>query len=333
MRLAQLKQVQDAHEDGVWAAAWAPATDSRPALLLTGSVDETVKLWSGDDLQPAGINSGHALGVVAVAVDPAGTTAASSSMDSMVRVFDVDTNATKAALECAPAESWALAFDPQGKHLAVAGGGSASVKLWSTDTWQLEGSLEVPSGGGASSEAEAGSAAGAASKADKGGGKFVLAVAWSADGRRLACSTMDGTVAVFDVARQRLLHTLGGHHMPVRSLCFSPVDARLLFTASDDMHVHLYDAEGGTLIAALAGHGGWVVSLAVSPDGAALATGSSDRSVRLWDLATRAVAQTVKDHSDQVWSVAFRPPGGDGVRAGRLATVSDDKSIALYDYT
>ena len=52
-------------------------------------------------------------GVVSVAADPAGQLAASSSLDSLVRVFDIESNATRATLECQPAESWALAFDPQ----------------------------------------------------------------------------------------------------------------------------------------------------------------------------------------------------------------------------
>lgn len=52
--------------------------------------------------------------------------------------------------------------------------------------------------------------------------KFVLSVAYSPDGRRLACGAMDGTVAVFDVPSGKLLHTLTGHHKPVRGLSFTP---------------------------------------------------------------------------------------------------------------
>ena len=76
-----------------------------------------------------------------------------------------------------------------------------------------------------------------------------------------------------------------------------------------------------------------VLSVDASPDGA-LATGSSDRTVMLWDLKTREAVQTMIKHSDQVcWGVvAFRPHDGAGVEAGRHASVSDDKSISLYDY-
>lgn len=324
MKINSLKNLANAHADGVWAVAWAPATQSRGALLITGSVDETVKLWKGDELEPERTNTGHALGVVAVAAHPAGTLAASTSLDSYVRVFDVDTNATVATLETPPSEAWLMQFHPKGELLAVAGGGSASVKLWNTNTWQLEQTFMVPK-----SEVTTDNKSSEKSNA----GKFVLAVAWNLDGNRLACSTMDGTVAIFDVARAKLLHTLEGHSMPVRSLVFSPIDSRILYTASDDMHIHMYDVESRSMISAFSGHASWVLSVDVSPDGAALVTGSSDRTVRLWDLKMRAAVQTMTDHTDQVWSVAFRPPGGDGVRVGRLASVSDDKSISLYEYT
>lgn len=209
----------------------------------------------------------------------------------------------------------------QGTTLAVAGGGSASVKLWDTAEWKLIASLSIP-------RPEA------LKPSDKSGNKkFVLSVAWSPDGKQLACGSMDGTISIFDVPRAKFLHHLEGHFMPVRSLVYSPVDARVLFSGSDDAHVHMYDAEGKSLISAMSGHASWVLSVDVSPDGAAIATGSSDKTVKLWDLKTRTAVQSLTNHTDQVWAVAFRPPSGTGVRAGRLASVSDDKSISLSDFS
>ncbi|KAL5708180.1 WD repeat-containing protein vip3 [Ranunculus cassubicifolius] len=320
MKLAGLKSTENAHEESIWAVTWVPETSTRPALLLTGSLDETVRLWKSDELVLEGTNTGHCLGVVSVSAHPSGVFAASASLDSFIRVFDVDTNATIATLEAPPSEVWQMQFNPQGTMLAVAGGSSASVKIWDTATWELAATLTVP-------RPET------AKPTDKtGSGKFVLSVAWSLDGKRLACGSMDGTISVFDPLRNKFLHNLDGHFMPVRSLVFSPIDTRVLYSASDDAHVHIYDAEAKGLIGAMSGHSSWVLSMDVSPDGLALATGSSDRTVRLWDLSMRAAVQTMSNHADQVWGVAFRPLGT-GTRAGRLVSVSDDKSISLYDYS
>lgn len=113
MKLGGIKSVDNAHDDSVWAVTWAPATATRPPLLLTGSLDETVRLWKSDDLILERTNTGHCLGVASVAAHPLGSIAASSSLDSFVRVFDVDSNATIATLEAPPSEVWQMRFDPK----------------------------------------------------------------------------------------------------------------------------------------------------------------------------------------------------------------------------
>ncbi|CAI9759070.1 unnamed protein product [Fraxinus pennsylvanica] len=323
MKLAPINTVGNAHDDSVWTAAWVPATDVSPPLLLTGSLDETVRLWDPEGPQKLQTNTGHCLGVVSVASHPSGRIAASASIDSFIRVFDVATNNTIATLEAPPSEVWQLQFNPQGTALAAAGGGSASVKLWDTAQWQLTATLSVPRLEGLKPSEKTGSK------------KFVLSVAWSPDGTQIACGSMDGTISIFDVMRGKFLHHLEGHSMPVRSLVYSsaPLDARVLFSASDDGHIHVYDTEGKTMISSLSGHTSWVLSVDVSPDGMAIATGSSDRTVRLWDLKMRAATQIMTSHTDQVWSVAFGPPLKTDVRSCLLASVSDDKSLLFYTYS
>lgn len=52
--------------------------------------------------------------------------------------------------------------------------------------------------------------------------RFVLSVVYSHDYSLVASGAMDGTVAVYDVASGKLLHSLKGHYKPVRSLTFTP---------------------------------------------------------------------------------------------------------------
>jgi hypothetical protein len=73
------------------------------------------------------------------------------------------------------------------------------------------------------------------------------------------------------------------------------------------------------------GHTAYVESVAFSPDGLRLATGSHDGTARVWDARSGDMLLEYKGHTAGVTSVAFSP---DGLR---LATASDDKTARVWD--
>ena len=94
------------------------------------------------------------------------------------------------------------------------------------------------------------------------------------------------------------------------------------------------DARLGSMLAAnraeisvrrLEGHSGSVFALARSPDGRMLASGSFDRTARLWDVATGKAARILIGHHKTVTAVAFSPDGR------WLATASEDRTARLWD--
>ncbi|MBD2540753.1 serine/threonine protein kinase [Coleofasciculus sp. FACHB-SPT36] len=74
----------------------------------------------------------------------------------------------------------------------------------------------------------------------------------------------------------------------------------------------------------LTGHSNYVNSVAFSPDGQILASGSEDNTIKLWQLGTGKEIRTLTGHSESVNSIAFSPDGQ------LLASGSSDKTIKLW---
>ena len=150
---------------------------------------------------------------------------------------------------------------------------------------------------------------------------FLIALAFSPDGQKLATASDDRSARLWDVETGKQLQGLE-HDGWVNAVAFSP-DGQMLATASDDRSARLWDVETGNQLQRLE-HDGSVNAVAFSPDGQKLATASDDGLARLWDVETGKQLQRL-EHDGPVNAVAFSPDGQ------MLATASDDGSARLWD--
>jgi RNA polymerase sigma factor (sigma-70 family) len=320
-----------AHTGPVVSLAFAPDG----ATLATGSRDEPVKLWnmavlqSGNSLPAVKGNPEQRLAdtwqlwakvqvkhtdpiltatdmLTSLAISPDGKSFAATNQNRLVKLWRLTENSVKewATFESAAGYLYAVAYSPDAKTLAAAGGEpqrQGEIKLW-----DLTGELPKE-------------------RATLHGHRTSInCLAFAPDGKTLATGDGHGTLKLWDVATGRETVTLQRHLMPIHALAFSP-DGKLLATASQDKTAKLWDLAKERDRATLHGHTGWVLSVAFSPDGERLVTGSQDTTAKVWNTASGKEMATLKGHGNYINSVVYSPDGR------TIATGCADTVVRLWN--
>jgi WD40 repeat protein len=152
----------------------------------------------------------------------------------------------------------------------------------------------------------------------------------SSDNTKLALSSEDGEVRIWDVSTGEELHKLDvdlGHEpFPYcwGVMAYSPDDSRFL-TGLCDGTLKMWDTTSWEELWTVEGHIQDVTAARFSPDGALVATGSGDAKVKLWNAATGEAIHTLSGHTATILWIFFSPDGK------TLASSSKGGTARLWD--
>ena len=308
--IAKLQSVFTGHQGIVTGVRF----DRGDSLIISGSVDSTIKLWeptSGRLVHQ--IN--HPGGISYLDLNKDAQYIVTGSYDRKVRLWNTNGTLLK---EFAGHQGtvWTVAFSDDATKIASSGD-DAEIRIWDIASGQLLRTL-------------------------KGHDRIVWSVKFSPDGTMLASASFDFTVKLWNVADGKVLWDNRQHTETVVDLAFSH-DGRILASTSDDKTIKLWNVNEKSLIRTMkvAEH---VQAAAFSPDDTRLMTGGRDKpmigeflqnflgdskmnkgvSARLWDVKSGKLLQTFTSHANDVMDVAYSHNGK------LIATASADKTVEVW---
>jgi WD40 repeat protein/tRNA A-37 threonylcarbamoyl transferase component Bud32 len=277
--------------------------------------DKTARVWDMETKRMLFQPLDHPDAVNYGVLSREGRRLATAGADGKVRVYDVTTGADTGLSNDYGDAIIAVAFSPDGRRIAYAGGvwtwsrsQDTSIRIWELatgKTQQLAGHSQA-----------------------------VFGLAWSPDGAMLVSCGFDGQIKAWDPDSGRELLPRFVASPKQKVLCradFSP-DGRLLgVVGGDDPHptarATLFDVRTREVVRELAGHSTVVQSIRFSLDGKYIATSSLDRTVKIWPVAPLPAFVSLEGHSQAVWTAAFSPDGR------RVATGSLDQTARIWNAT
>jgi WD40 repeat protein len=276
----------------VFSLAFQPGTHK----LALGDATGSIRLFDVYEPQNFTKFEGHQGLIRSIIFSPDGKLLASGSEDGTVRLWNSRDGSCLMCLSLHTKGVRSVAFSPDGKLLA-SGSEDGTVRLWNSRDGSCLMCLSLHT-------------------------KGVRSVAFSPDGKLLASGSEDGTVRLWNSRDGSCLMCLEESNRGIWSIAFNSSEQIIFSGATQD--IFIWDFHNDDL-RKLSGHSGRVRSLSTNRTRKIFASGSEDRTIKLWDIYSGHVLEVLEGHDNWIRSVSFSSDGK------LIASGSEDQVVKVWD--
>jgi len=263
--------------------------------------------------------SGHKDNITAVKFHPVFSSLVTASLDATIKVWDFESGDFERTLKGHTNAVQSLDFDHTGNFL-VSSSSDLTIKLWDFQSYECVRTMH-------------------------GHDHNISAVLFLPSGDQIISASRDKSIKIWETATGYCQKTLVGHDEWVRGLAVTE-DGRWLASCSHDKTVRLWDLSKGETVHVMRDHSHYIECLAFSPPSVAemntldgksykgkygsgnfLASGSRDKTIKIWEVSTGQCIMTLVGHDNWVRDLIWHPTGK------YIYSSSDDKSIKVWDLT
>ncbi|CAE6474956.1 unnamed protein product, partial [Rhizoctonia solani] len=237
--------------------------------LASGSHDSTIRIWgTRGPSYCRSILAGHELSVESVMFSSDGMQIVSGAYDQTVCIWDASSGKLLRTFRGHTGPILCVRFSPCGTFIITSSSLESTIYTWDTQTGAPIGHPFLVNA------------------------NFITSIAISPEGERIASGLFDNTIIVSHRRSGEIMAgPFKGHTGPVRSVEFS-ADGAWIVSASEDKTVRIWNAQGKNYTHSMETPPESItfnVLIATSPDGAYIAYGYSNATIKVWDVRHAAV--------------------------------------------
>ncbi|MBD3882082.1 WD40 repeat domain-containing protein [Phormidium tenue FACHB-886] len=264
--------------------------------LFSGGADKAIRVWNLQARSLERVLSPSSDQISEIAISPDGRLLASASLDGTVKVWDWRNGRLLNTLAAHSDVVTSVKFSPDGQVLGSASA-DKTIRLWDVETGALERTIST--------------------------NQWIEAIAFSSDGSTIASAGLERVIELWNWQTGRPIRTLTGYASAIYAIAFSPDGQTLAFSPNSRQQaaqnqtaaqpesntIYFVNLAGKQVGQPLRGHSDYITSLAFSPSGRTLISGSWDNTAKIWNVQTGEVIRDFSERTERILAVSFRLDG------------------------